>query len=326
MNALALALLLAPLPTLAPGAAPGSAEARAQALFEEARTLLERGAVGAACEALAESQQLDARVGTALNLAQCEERRGRLLAAARAWQAAKALATETRDGRARVAAERAAQLEDRIPKLVVTPLPSAPASTTLTLHDESGAKTSLARAQPTPLDPGSYRLDVAARGHAVKTYRVELREGERARLEVTAGARIPERPAPVTTETESSWTPWHTAGVVVGAVGVSGLVAGGVLGAVAIGKKSASDDHCDETGCDGEGLELRSDGLAAAHASTGLFIAGSVLVGAALVVFVTDPPWAAEDAPSASPAARPPATLRGRLLLGPAGLAARADW
>src|SRR5687767_9143297 len=58
-------------------AAPASAQthdaAAATQLFQEGRDLLKQGKHAAACAKLAESQRLDARVGTLLNLADCEE-------------------------------------------------------------------------------------------------------------------------------------------------------------------------------------------------------------------------------------------------------------
>src|SRR5688572_13616735 len=57
---------------------------RAEALFNEARTLMDRSDFSAACPKLEQSWNLDPATGTAFNLALCFEKAGRL-ASALAW-------------------------------------------------------------------------------------------------------------------------------------------------------------------------------------------------------------------------------------------------
>lgn len=65
-------------PTPEPRRGPSSPDelARAETLFAEGRSLMQQGKYAEACERFALSMQLDAAVGTLLNLASCMERTG----------------------------------------------------------------------------------------------------------------------------------------------------------------------------------------------------------------------------------------------------------
>jgi hypothetical protein len=89
---------------------PGDA-ARAEQLFEEGRQLMAAGRFPDACRKLEMSLQLDAALGTMLNLAMCEERAGHKDQACIWWRIA------TRDARRAGQAERAAVAERRAQQL-----------------------------------------------------------------------------------------------------------------------------------------------------------------------------------------------------------------
>ena len=81
-SALSCALLLSGLQSVASAAEPHDAAA-ADVLFRRAKDALAAGNVDGACASFAESQRLDPAAGTLLNLADCEEKQGKL---ATAWQ------------------------------------------------------------------------------------------------------------------------------------------------------------------------------------------------------------------------------------------------
>jgi hypothetical protein len=56
--------------------------AAAEALFEQARAAMAAGSYDIACARFRDSDKLDPAVGTRFNLADCEERRGRVATAA----------------------------------------------------------------------------------------------------------------------------------------------------------------------------------------------------------------------------------------------------
>src|SRR5262245_31083842 len=94
--------------------------AAAQALFDEARTLMKSKRFDEACPKLAESQRLDPGIGTQFRLADCYEQQGKL---ASAWAgfldvASQAAASGQAD-REKAARTRAAHLEARLPKLTI---------------------------------------------------------------------------------------------------------------------------------------------------------------------------------------------------------------
>ncbi len=76
MSVLAGSLALPPRLAHAQGRDPSAADA----LFQSAREAMARGDFRAACPRFAESQRLDPAPGTLLNIAQCEEREGKLTA------------------------------------------------------------------------------------------------------------------------------------------------------------------------------------------------------------------------------------------------------
>jgi hypothetical protein len=74
-----------------------------------------------------------------------------------------------------------------------------------------------------------------------------------------------------------------------GAGGVA-IALGTIFGLETIRLKNASnrDNHCDGTGCDSEGLRLRSAAVHDGHWATGLFIGGAVAVAVGLTLYFLD--------------------------------------
>ena len=83
----------------------------------------------------------------------------------------------------------------------------------------------------------------------------------------------------------------RTIAYVLGGAGLAGIAAGSVFGLVAISKNGSSnaDGHCDATGCDPAGKQLRQDALSAATASTVAFGVGLAALAAGVVVYLTAP-------------------------------------
>ena len=109
---LAFALALVALPAIA-HAAPSEGEQ----LFREGRAAMQAQDYDRACTKFAESQTKEPAPGTALNLGECEEHRGRLIAAYDAFTTAAAGFTNAE--KQKYAASRAEALDKKIPRLLV---------------------------------------------------------------------------------------------------------------------------------------------------------------------------------------------------------------
>jgi hypothetical protein len=108
----------------------------------------------------------------------------------------------------------------------------------------------------------------------------------------TAISAVPE-PAPPPPSPPRSSSGWKTVAYVVGGVGLAGLAAGGVLGAVALSASSREKSDCNSNlgACNNVGA-ARSDYDTAgslADASTVAFVAGGVLAAAGVVIWLVAP-------------------------------------
>src|SRR5262249_21901584 len=116
--AIALSLLGAPRVSRADVSATD--RAAAEVLFRDAKALLDANKVDEACPKLAESQRLEPKPGTMLNLAMCHERRGK---AATSWsdymEAASLAAKSNQSDREAYARERVAALEPTLARVVI---------------------------------------------------------------------------------------------------------------------------------------------------------------------------------------------------------------
>ena len=283
---------------VAAGASAQGAEEkpRARALFDEGRAALAAGDLEHACATLRESGRLDPRVGTHLNLADCEERRGRLVAAHEEWRAAAALAEQARDDRAKIALERVNKVAARLVRLRVQLAANAPRRTTVALEREGAEPMPLTLGSVTLLDPGSYRMIIRAPARLERQYLLRLVEGEDEALTVQPGVQVqraPSRRPPLTPNDErspGSLSPWQRGGIVMGAFGLATMGVGAALGVVAMNHHGEAKEHCDASNaCDDEGLALQRDGLLFAHASTGAFVGGGVLATAGLILALAAP-------------------------------------
>jgi hypothetical protein len=258
-------------------------EAAADALFDSARTAMAKGDFERACEQFRASDKLDPAPGTELNLADCEEKRGRL---ASAWELFRTVEEKLspNDERLPVAHGRAHALQARVPRLTLALAPGAPPGSTV--RDGSVELGAAAFGLPLPMDPGAHELVVSAPGFAPRTFPLQLTEAENRTLLVSPGAPSEEAaPAAVAAplapspprEVSSSHASPRTLGFVLGGVGIAGLGVGAIAGVLMLGKKSAVNDGCHSD------KSCSNDGLAAAHSARTLEIVSNVgwVVGAA---------------------------------------------
>jgi hypothetical protein len=324
--------------------------ATAEALFSRGMADMDAGRYETGCKAIAESQRLDPRPGTLFTLAVCETQWGKIATAASHYGDYLSLYERlTPDQKARqktrpkeAKAQREALLP-LVPELTVVLPPGAPAGTVVKRNGAVMADAALGIGLP--VDPGEHVVTTQVPGGPVGEQRITLGKGEKKQLtlEVKPALEVEALPAktepvkaqPVNTEPQSPQTPEGPDGrriatYVIGGVGVAGLVLGGVMGGLTLGKKGTIADHCgtkvgskDATACDPTGLDAASSGKTLALVSTIGFGVGLAGIGTAAVLLLTEP----KRAKPADTASRRWITA-GVLEAGPAGamVGARGGW
>ena len=234
----ALGVLVAGL-AASPGARAGTPEDRAAARehLTQAQGLKKQGQLAEALPHFEESQRLDPKLSTALDLADCAELAGKLVEAQAYWAAARDQAKHDEKPQSRARAEqRLAAVEKRVAHLTLQLAADAPAGTQVLRDDVPLEQASLATAQA--LNPGDHVVVVKATGHDDAKYAVKLAEGDNQTLPIAAGPttavaappppppiKVVAPPPPQPQDTSSSGSGQRTVGLITGAVG---LVAAGI--------------------------------------------------------------------------------------------------
>ncbi len=275
---------------LASGVARAQSEgaAAAEVLFNQGREAMERRDYDAACQRFRESEQIDSAPGTKLNLADCEEKRGRI---ATAWELFRAVPRDLpeTDERYAIAMARAAALEKRLPTLSLRLAAGAPATTRVRVGTAAIGSGSFGVALP--LDPGKHTLVIEAPGYRPRTIEIELVEGQPQTLDVVPGSAIavPGPPPPTPAERTTSGGGQKTLGYVFGGIGLVGLAVGGVAGVIVLSKKNTAEDNCKDElqRCNERGAAANESGSAIAPISTAGFIVGALGLGAGAYIILT---------------------------------------
>ncbi|RYZ03710.1 MAG: hypothetical protein EOO73_27015 [Myxococcales bacterium] len=238
---------------LLPAPAAAQNPAAAEALFEQARAAMAAGDYQVACARLRDSDRLDPAVGTRFNLADCEERRGRL---ATAWSLFRGVLAElgAEDDRRPIAEQRARALEPRLSYVTLQRAADTPRSARLRLDGVELGEGSFD--VPLPLDPGAHELVLMADGKEERRT-VTLRERETTVVPIRLEPPRAERPP-----ADESGSARRTSGYVVGGVGIAAALTGIVAGVVTLGKKSTANEHCDDARrvCDQTGRDANESG------------------------------------------------------------------
>jgi hypothetical protein len=318
---LVLAPALVPVPGL-PGQVRADDVSDARALFEQARGLAKAGNHAEACPLFERSLALEPALGTELNLALCLAATGKLVAAARMFEALVDKTTGPDQARRHdIAVQGAAALAKRIP--------------TLRLRWGEGVDGARVDGEPAdaevviPLDPGRHVIEADGAARQV----IELAEGEARELDLVARVPAAAAPGPATVAgAPSTRWPW-----LVGGAGAGALAASAITGLVVLRRREAGLDRCeDQAGqlvCDPAGAALLDRARTFGHVSTGLFVVGAGLVATAVVLRLrarpARPDQAQRDATARGAAARRRVTSAGLTgWLGPAGagVAVGAAW
>jgi serine/threonine-protein kinase len=321
---------------------PSSGTVAAEALFEEARSLVAAGKYAEACPKFADSERLGPSVATLLNLANCWEKAGH---SATAWatyrEAASAANAAGRNDYLVTAQRRADGLASKLARLTITVAQPAPGQQ---LKRDGIAVEPAEWNLGIPVDTGSHTVEAMAPGRKSWSITVDVAQDGAQQtvgippLEVApadAVAAAPAAPAPTTPEgapppppsgppaapappPSSGGAGQRIAGAVVAGVGVISLGVSGVFALSAKSKYNDSLDNC-ETGnpnlCSTTGLSQRSDARSAGNLATVFVGVGAAAVVAGGIIWFTAP----RSSPSSSSA-----TLQVMPTLG--GVVARGAW
>ena len=315
-SAVVLAVLVAPAGAQAPG------KTEADVAFKNGRELLKAGKFADACRQFERSEELDPQLGTRFNIAQCDEKIGKLASALAIYR--DLVANDSNAKRKDTSAALVAQLGSRVPKLLVQ-VSTAPHLGVM-LSASNGSTRSIQANEPVELDFGDYTIVVHADGMLDYSGKVSVHEESRtttlavvlgpapaavaepAPTHVAAAAPAPTEGAPP--EPDDTTPSSHRKLYAFGAIGVGGAaLAGGIVaGILASGKWSDAKKACDggttcATPADlAAANSLRSQATSRANISTGLVIGGAVFAAAGVALYLTAP---TEHAVTLSPSAAP---------------------
>ena len=297
--------IAAPRATAEPqGPSPADA-AEARAAFQRGRDLAKAGHHDEACPLFARSYELDPAPGTALNVADCDERRGQLR---KAWQRFDQIARESTDtpSRASFARLRADALAARLVRLAIR-LPDADAP-------EVGVRVDDHTVPPSAeivdlVEPGDHVVVVTRPRQPVFQQRLHAELGHPLTVDVPPPAPIATpAPAPIAPVEPPITERRRSRVYLAGAIGVAGVAGLGTSLGLAVSAhslyNSAFDADCTHSArgaaCNPAGKATIDRAGDRADLATYLAIGGGALVAAGLAVFLTAPHDAIQIAPIAS--------------------------
>ena len=300
------ALVVSLVPARAWAGAPE--QAAAEALFQDARRLMQDGKFAEACPKLVDSNKLDPAVGTSLYLGECYEKNGQSASAWVTFQAAAEAGNKANQPeRAKVASDRANALLAKLSKITITVAAAANVPGLEVKRDgiDVGKAT---WGVGVPVDPGEHSIVATAPGKKdwSKNVRVEP-DGATANVDIptledvaakppavaspnaqpfTAQAKLDDTASASNGSTQRQWA--HVAG----GIGILGLAAGIVFGLEANSKENQSQKDClpnAPTECNPAGVDLRHSGHNYATMANVAFGVGAVGLITGVILRFTAP-------------------------------------
>lgn len=298
------ALLFAATPAAARDAV-SSRSARAEALAQQAQTLLDAGRVDEACSQFEASETLANNLGTLLKLGDCYERAGRTASAWHTFLEAQAVAQNHKDLESeQEATGRVARVESKLTRVTfIVPMTSRVPGLNVRLGANTISPT--AWGSPIPVDPGIERVTASAKGYTAWVFELDSREAQGRTLRI----HVPSL-NPVATVNRHRQSAYRTAGIVTGSVGLAGLGAGAVFNALSA--------HNEDAKTCAQGVQCTAkpnDGNKYGNAAAVSLALGSALVATGVTLFVLAPGPDKKENHALRIAARVVGTPGGRLQL-----------
>ncbi len=271
--------------------------------FQEGRDAAKREDYATACPKFRESFALAAKAGTLLNLADCEEKTGKLASSLGAYTRLLEM-LPVGDDRIGLVRDRKEQLEKLVPRVVIR---SDAGDITKMSFDDSPLPTSQIGVA-FPVDRGGHILVVERTNRPALRIELVVKDGERREIRIPAAEMTPAapsarkqedppptRPVPLEQPAKTSGGTIPTVAYVAGGVGAAGIIVSAITGVMALSKKSTMKDHCNErVECDATGFDAASSGKTLSTVSTVGFAVGLVGLGVGGYFALTSKP----DAPA----------------------------
>lgn len=275
-------------------------------LFREGRAAMQANDYATACTRFAESLSKEPAPGTALNLGDCEEKRGHLIAARNAFTTA--AASFSLADKKKYATGRAEAVDKRIPTIVIR-ASMPPLGLRVALADGTPAEID----KEMRIDPGEVTVIAQAPGHKTKTVKGTAKEGQTTEIQtglldsesgappvVAPNPFVKNEPPPPAERPATNAQ--RTAGWIVIGVGAASLLVGGITGVMTLDRASTVEDHCDgNLACDSEGADAARSGSTLSTISTITVIGGLAAVAGGTLLVLTSPSKKTALAPSFSP-------------------------
>lgn len=325
----ALAMLASP---HADGADPKAAEA----LFQAAKKLADEGNWAQACPKFDASFELEAQLGTLVNLANCWEQLGRVATAWVRLNQALEWAQRIDDvDRIEWIKDHQSKVTPRLPKLIVRVQNPVP---TLSVEQDGTIVPPPSWGIELPVDPGDVSIRVRRGSEILDERDVRAEEGKSSEVVLDLAAIDAAHPIAKSTQAPAGPLPpppdqprepydptQRNAGLGVGAVGLAAvLVAAGLeIGALVKRKQANEPDACQNRFCSPQGLDAAEQGALLAEVGQWVGVGGLVVLAVGVTVFLTAP---SQD--SAARQSTPRAALRIEPLVTRAagGVSVGANW
>lgn len=313
---------LAPLFAVATWSLPAAAQdaATAQALFEEARSLMQQQQYERACPKFAESQRLGPASGTLLNLGECYAKLGK---SASAWAAFKeavpAAHSAGQADREQFARDRVAEIEGKLVRLAIKV--TTPPAPQLLVKRDGVVLGEAAWGTPVPVDPGPHVIEASAPGKKPWKSTVDMTSDPAKEVVVPI---LEDAPQP---ETAKPFFTQRTIGIGVAGVGVVAATVGAIFGLKAISTNDSAKTHChDGNLCDKTGLADLDSARSQATVSTIFFLLGAAAIGGGAILFFTAPSDADKGPDSGGGKAATRLRLAPAVSASTGGLEVRGTW
>jgi len=258
--------------------------AAAELLFQKGREAMVAEDYDAACQFFLESISLDQAVGTVMNLAVCEEKRGHLTASWERWHQALRL-LEPSDDRVLFAEDQLTWISARLAHLTIVLSGASPRDVTIRRDGVALGEATLG--QELPVDPGTHEVTVEGKRFETRRYSISLESGESQKLVVSPGTAKPE--AAKDDPNKGFVRERRIAGFVALGVGVAGAATAVVSGLYLPGKDNKVESNCPNMVCNETGVRAISEAQTLLALNTAGWIAAGVGLAAGTTLLLTLP-------------------------------------